>query len=923
MLIRDLLKRGGADNVAVQFLGKSLTYAELESASDEVSVMLLKRGVKPGDVVLLLLENSIGYVVSYFAILKAAGVVAPLLPRATERELRVQLALCRPSVVVTNERGMSAVQNADAVHDATTWNGLWFIRTTVDAASTRHDNPHVTPNDAAVILHTSGTSSIPKRVVHSDAALVRNALAHASSVGLQREDVCLVTLPLHFGYCNTAQMLAHFALGGRIVITPDIFVPRAFCEISEKERVTCTTVVPSMIASLLGLPKEELMRTKRLRKVCIGGAKVRRELLVRAMERLPWTTFFQTYGQTELGPRVTTMRVDRSSRGCSSVGLPIEGVRVRIRPESGDPHSPMVEGEIEVLSPSAMIGYLGEPSETRGKLCRDGWLRTGDLGYVDNDGYLYLRGRKDNLVIVGGANVSLEEIEDVIRDHPQAEDCLAETMKDDVMGHVVTCRVIRRSGTKDRAITQVGLRQWLAARLSPHKVPRVITFVDSLPRTYNLKLRRRAQQRRSEAAEEASAKSSGALSRVLETCAREVPYYRGVLAEPSKSGLALVDFPVVTKQLIRDNYLSFLSRCICNASTQNELRAILSEHQHVETSHTLSNGMTVVLESTTGSTGEPFTVLKTPQERIQAGLVLWGLRRRITPDLRPSQMYLSTHIPSTQRSGIESRFLSATHAADTLRAIARTRSRWWHTTPRVMRRFSQTGSTMRIAEHWCLEVIESGSQYLSETDRDEYSKVYGCDIVNNYGAHEVWTIAYECSERVLHVAEEAVHVEVLDGGVSCGSRDWGDIVVTSKILLSMPYVRYSVGDYGRLVDTRCSCERRGQAIELAVDRFDQTVAGHPGLIGKALFRSVLNNAGTRQYYSAQVTETGLRTFTVLVERFRGDREAFENAFRRGVSERLDEHASVEFVYEDREKRFRRKPYLYRSMKAGARREGSD
>ena len=404
---------------------------------------------------------------------------------------------------------------------------------------------------------------------------------------------------------------------------------------------------------------------------------------------------------------------------------------------------------------------------------------------------------------------------------------------------------------------------------------------------------------------------------LLDHCQSNVPFYRAIT--PTKGGsnergiIRLKSLPTVSKGYIRDHYIDFVSNGLVGA---HQLEDIIQSHRApgADVSVELDNGRRIVVESTTGSTGCPFVMLKTPQERLALGANLWHLRRQITPDLLASDMCLSTHQRASKGPVTRLHFLDDGFTAEFLQHMVEGGYRWWHTTPRIMRRFAEVAENIQLARRWRIEVIESGSQYLTEEDRHRFSAVYGAKVVNNYGAHEVWTIAYECTLQRLHVNLPHVFVEVLDGDQECRPGAFGEIVVTCSELRLMPFVRYRTGDHGKLLPDCCPCGRVTPTIQLLPDRFDQTIAGHPGLIGKEVFSSVLNNLPTGAYTSAEVREVGVREYEMTVYDLRWNRENFEARVRANLFDLLRAKAQMTFIYKRDDPVSLRKNYLYRSMK---------
>jgi long-chain acyl-CoA synthetase len=312
-------------------------------------------------------------------------------------------------------------------------------------------------------------------------------LSAIQSLSLSKSDTVLVALPLFFGYAHTAQFLVHTRLGSKIVLyDAPLFSPKRFCELVETHRVSCFTAVPSMLMMLHIYPYLEHHDLTSLRLVCFGGGGVSLDMLRSLMKRLPDTGFVQTYGQTECSPRVTALLPADSTRKIGSVGRPIPGVRVDIVSEDGTSVADGCVGEIRVQGENTCPGYYKNPEETA-KIIRDGWLYTGDLAKRDEEGYIYLVGRKKNMVISGGINIYPEDVESVLRLHPSVEDVIVKGKPDDFMGEVPVAEVLCKSGC---TLTLGDLHVFLRGKLATYKWPKEITLVSQLPKTATGKTKR-------------------------------------------------------------------------------------------------------------------------------------------------------------------------------------------------------------------------------------------------------------------------------------------------------------------------------------------------------------------------------------------------------------------------------------------------
>lgn len=434
--------------------------------------------------VILFIPNSIEYAVAYFSILYAGKVVVPLHQGTTNDEILQMISYSEADLIVSrrgiiDEDAFSA-QGVRVLFVDEFWGCLkqYENETEVLRGAEKKDM------EVAIMLQTSGTSNHPKRVMLSHQNLLSNIQANVQNLELNRDDVFLVGIPLCFGYCNTAMFLTAVFLGAQIVIIDKVFTPHHFFASVSKYRVTVFTCVPTMLRALGVLRMDQKEDLASLRYLCFGGAKIDNNLLRHLIQTYPTVGFVQTYGQTEASPRVTSLLPCDSLRKLGSVGKPIPQVKVRIVDQNGQDIPCMEEGEIIVSSPGVMLGYYKNEELTKTVIV-DGWLHTGDLGHLDEEGYLYITGRIKNIIITNGINVYPEEIEEVLSLCPGVRDVRVYGAASDVYGEKVEADVVLEEGVSVKV-----LQDWCKKRLSEYKIPKRFNPVQTVLRTYNGKIKR-------------------------------------------------------------------------------------------------------------------------------------------------------------------------------------------------------------------------------------------------------------------------------------------------------------------------------------------------------------------------------------------------------------------------------------------------
>jgi long-chain acyl-CoA synthetase len=330
-------------------------------------------------------------------------------------------------------------------------------------------------DDLAVILYTSGTTGVPKGVALSHDNLESNARAAASLNELGREDWAVAVLPLSHSYGLTVMNAGHI-LGSRAALLR-WFNPEAVLQTIQEFRAVSMSAVPTMLIYLLNYPEADRFDTRSMRVWGSGAAPLPVEI-VEPFERKFGGRILEGYGLTEASPVVSAHRLS-GPRRIGSVGRAIPGVEISIQDELDRPLPAGELGEVCVRGRNVMVGYYRNPEETA-RTVRAGWLHTGDMGRLDDDGFLFIAERKKDLIIRGGFNIYPREVEEVLYAHPKVAEAAVVGMKDPLMGEDVLAFVVLRSGERASA-EEIGA--FCEGRLARFKCPKQIRFVESLPKS--------------------------------------------------------------------------------------------------------------------------------------------------------------------------------------------------------------------------------------------------------------------------------------------------------------------------------------------------------------------------------------------------------------------------------------------------------
>ena len=468
---------------ALGFEGKSISYGEMYRQVLAFAAALKRLGIRKGDRVALMLPNIPEFPVAYFGILYLGAVVVPINTMFRSREIHYILEDSESRAVITWEGELEAV--AQAMEDLDACEHLIALGQNLPEGVVNWQHllrqPHeatfqasVLPEDPAVILYTSGTTGRPKGAILTHRNLCSNASSAALIGGLTSKDISLGVLPFYHSFGQTVSMNAVFCAGGKIVLVPR-FSPEAVFESIEKEHVTIFAAVPTMLKILVDYegPAADLSSVRWL---LSGGAKLERTLL-EEFERKFGIPVHEGYGLTEASP-VVTFNPQGFDRKPGSVGIPLRDIEIRIVDDKGEELFPGEEGEIVVRGPNVMKGYLNRPEATK-EILRDGWLYTGDIGYTDEEGYLYIVDRKGDMIIKGGFNVYPREIEELLSHHPSIREVAVVGVPDPVQGEEVKAYVVLQPEAR---ASSNELIDYCVSQIAKYKCPKYISFVQSLPK---------------------------------------------------------------------------------------------------------------------------------------------------------------------------------------------------------------------------------------------------------------------------------------------------------------------------------------------------------------------------------------------------------------------------------------------------------
>ncbi|PIE23336.1 MAG: AMP-dependent synthetase [Planctomycetota bacterium] len=489
--------RQSPEDPALRTRAGDISYGELGRQVERFASQLLAHGFEPGGRVAVLLDNGPEYPIAIYGTLAAGGVVVPLCPDSKGQALRWMLGHADVQVLVSGPRSTRLIVSSDWELPPKTQvivSGSQYpkddVRFTgldeVLATTAPFTPPTITGEALAAIHYTSGTTGHPKGVMLEHRQLTSNVRSIIEYLGLVPRDVIGLTLPLYYAY-GSSVLHTHLASGACIAFVSSL----AYAQRSLEELVcmgaTGFSGVPASFAKLVPLQEKMQLEMPALRYLTQAGAGMSKQLTQRALAAWPEAELYIMYGQTEASARLAWLPPDRLAQKLGSAGKPIPGVELSIIDSEGNPVPPGQDGEVLARGPSIMRGYWRDP-EASAKALRFGGLCTGDIGHLDEDGFLWLIGRQSELIKSGGHRIGPGEIEAALLRHPAVAECGVAGYPDEELGEAIHAFVVLAEGT---SATATALQRHCLKELPRFKLPSAVHFVQELPRTASGKLQRR------------------------------------------------------------------------------------------------------------------------------------------------------------------------------------------------------------------------------------------------------------------------------------------------------------------------------------------------------------------------------------------------------------------------------------------------
>jgi acyl-CoA synthetase (AMP-forming)/AMP-acid ligase II len=499
MIVRDYLEKQANERPtkpAILFKKEKITFSDLNTLSNRLANRLLNVGVKKGDRVVLLFQNCPEFCVAYFAVLKIGAIAvildfrlspAEMEPIFQETEVTAVITSVRQKVFIDRVRKkvpslQHIVVTGAEGEDIRDWHSYEEI---IEKESSEKISIPLQEEDESLYLYTSGTTGRPKGVVLTNNHLTCFPETVRPAMLISEKDTYGLVLPISHiaGPCILNLMVEC----GMSVSVIDEMKPKKILDAIQNHRITYLPATPSIFQLILDIPHWERYDCSSLRVISMMGTVVPEQLMKDLGERYPHLQPVQGYGATETSPLLTHTHLKDAKRKMASVGKASPRAELKVIGQDGKEVKVGQIGEIIARGPQIMKGYFKDPEATAKKI-KDGWYHSGDLGRFDEDGYLYVLGRADDMVISGGLNIYPSEVETVLLNHPKVQEAAVVGIPDAKRGQVIKAIVVLKHG---ETATQREILSFCKERLASFKMPRQLEFRDSLPKSSTGKIAKR------------------------------------------------------------------------------------------------------------------------------------------------------------------------------------------------------------------------------------------------------------------------------------------------------------------------------------------------------------------------------------------------------------------------------------------------
>ncbi len=487
------------DREFMLFDEKKMTFLQTSDRVNRFANSLLESGIKKGDRIGILQVNCSQYIEAYFAAARIGAIFVPLNFRAKTDELVYMISHAEAKILLAGQRYLDMVSRMlpqlPSVKqciclDSRDDDAYAYYQDLIDSSSADERMAEIGDDDVTILMYTAGTTGRPKGVPLTHNGFVSYVLENVEPANPDVAERNLLTVPLYHVAGIQAMMAATY--GGRTMVLMKQFEVREWLETASKKRASRAMLVPTMLKWIVEHEDFSKYDLTGMQVITYGAAPMPYEVIKKAIEKMPWVRFINAFGQTETASTITALgpedhiiegtdeeKEKKLKRLTASIGKPLPGVEIKVVDESGNVLAPLEVGEIMARGARIMKGYWKDEEKTSQVITEDGWLRTSDQGWIDDEGYIYMAGRADDMIIRGGENISPDEVEDALYSHPGIEEAAVIGISDPEWGQQPCGVVVLKKGAE---ATEGEIMEYCRSKLASFKRPQSIIFVDSLPR---------------------------------------------------------------------------------------------------------------------------------------------------------------------------------------------------------------------------------------------------------------------------------------------------------------------------------------------------------------------------------------------------------------------------------------------------------
>ena len=484
---------------AMVFNGTRWSYGETYERVNKLANAFRGLGIRKGDRIGVLEVNCSQYIEAYFASAKIGAIFVPLNFRAKGEELAYMIGNAGAKALLAGGRYLEIVERIlpqiptvkQLICLDTAQKDRFLCYEDLISASQADDiSEEIGDDDLTILMYTSGTTGRPKGVPLRHSGFVSYVLENVEPANPEIEEKNILTVPLYHVAGIQAMLAAIY--GGRTLVLMRQFETEEWMKTVQKEKATRAMLVPTMLKWVVDHPDFKKYDLSSLKVITYGAAPMPFEVIKKAIEEMPWVRFINAFGQTETASTITSLgpedhiikgteveKEKKLKRLVCSIGKPLPDVEIRIVDEGEKTLPSHQVGEIIAKGPRVMTGYWEDEEKTKKVMTDDGWLRTGDQGWMDEEGYIYLAGRADDMIIRGGENISPAEVEDVLCRYQKIEEAACIGVPDPDWGQEPRALVVLKKG---ESATPEEIMEFCKERLAGFKRPKSVVFLDSLPR---------------------------------------------------------------------------------------------------------------------------------------------------------------------------------------------------------------------------------------------------------------------------------------------------------------------------------------------------------------------------------------------------------------------------------------------------------